>query len=132
MKCNIHLLPQFMKMIRPSKFKNHFVDSSPIPSRWMTNGNMSPNNDTLNKIHADNEDQTSKSTPMSIENPYPPPRKERSAEPSRHSSGKNNSGDSESNGTLSSQANSSGATSNSKSEGSSSHTYANPLRFLYL
>ena len=93
---------------------------------------MSSHNDTQNKIHSDNEDQLLKSSHMSTENPYPPPRKERSVEPSRHSSGKNSSGDTESNGTLSSQANSSGAASNSKSEGSSSHTYANPLRFLYL
>ena len=132
MKFTPHFSTQFIRIKYAANSKNHILDSSPIPSRWMTNGNMSPNNDTFHKIHADNEDQTSKSTPMSIENPYPPPRKERSAEPSRHSSGKNNSGDSESNGTLSSPANSSGATSNSKSEGSSSHTYANPLRFLYL
>ena len=99
----------------------------------MTNGNMSSHNDTQNKIHSENEDPSTKSTPNSIENPCPPPRKERSVEPtSRHSSGQNSSVDRESNGTLSSQATQAGGASNSKSEGSSSLTYASSLRFLYL
>ena len=98
----------------------------------MTNGNMSTQNDTHNKIHSENEDPLHKSNPISIENPNPPPRKERTDESSRHSSGVNSNGDADSSGTLSSQANPSGTGSNSKSEGSSSHTYANPLRFLYL
>merc|ERR1712223_1121649 len=98
-------------------------ETSPIPSRWMTNGNMSSHNETQNKIHSENEDPSTKSTSMSIENPCPPPRKERSVEPnSRHSSGKNSSVDRESNGTLSSQATQAGGASNSKSEGSSSLT----------
>ena len=68
------------------------------------------------------------------ENPNPPPRKDKSDDSSRggsrHSSGLNGAGDVENSNTLQTQINASSAM--NPSGGSSAHTYANPLRFLYL
>ena len=97
---------------------------------------MSSEYDTQNKIHTEIASGSLQTNPIAIENPNPPPRKDRhddsSLGASRHSSGKNSSGDADSSNTVHSQANASGSTSNSHSGGSSAHTYANPLRFLYL
>ena len=95
---------------------------------------MSSEYDTQNKIHTENASGSVHAIPIAIENPNPPPRKDRhedsSLGASRHSSGKNSSGDAESSNTIHPQTNAPGSTSHSG--GSSAHTYANPLRFLYL
>ena len=87
---------------------------------------MLSDNDTQNKKYIRNED-LSQTSPIAIENPNPPPRKDRTDDSSRgdsrHSSGKDNSD---------SQGIEGGSTSTTHTGGSSAHTYANPLRFLYL
>ena len=102
----------------------------------MMNRNMSSDNDTQKRKHLRNDDLMLQTTPVSIENPNPPPRKDRiddsSRGDSRHSSGKNSGGGGDSSSTCQSQGNQVGSPSTTHSGGSSSHTYANPLRFLYL
>ena len=81
---------------------------------------MSSDYDTQNKIHTEIASGSLQTNPIAIENPNPPPRKDRhddsSLGASRHSSGKNSSGDGDSSNTVHSQANTSGSTSNSTQE----------------
>lgn len=119
-----------------------FKESSPVTTRKAPNRHsivdtiiaQATENDTQKQqIHpAENEEGTK----WMLFNPNPPPRKDKNEDSSRHSSGMNNAVVGDIDDSISSQpsfaSQAGNASNNNQSNGSSAHTYANPLRFLYL